>query len=65
MSGKVFGHNRRKIKNELQSANKIAPAILEVTFEQKSLNPAAGFAVSMMLGISIWLLLVFIVGNFG
>ena len=61
MAGKVFDQDRRKIKNELQSTDKIASTISKITFEQKSLNPAAGFVVSIMLGVSIWILLAFIV----
>ena len=63
MFGKVFGSNRRKFKDELRSADKITSTMTKVHFEEKSFNPAVGFAISIMLGSSIWALLLTIISR--
>ena len=63
MFGNVFWSNRRKFKDELGSADKIAPTITKINFGEKSFNPAVGFAISIMLGSSIWALLLTIISR--
>lgn len=63
MVGKVFGSNRGKFKDESRSADKITSAITKVHFDEKSFNPAVGFAISVVLGLSIWAFLLVIISH--
>ena len=63
MFGKVFGSNRGNFKDELRSVDKITSTITKVHFDEKSFNPAVGFAISIMFGSSIWALLLTIISR--
>lgn len=63
MFGNVFGSNRGKFKDELRSADKITSTITKVHFDEKSFNPAVGFAIAVVLGLSIWGLLLTIISH--
>ena len=63
MFGKVFGSNRGNFKDELRSVDKINSTITKVHFDEKSFNPAVGFAISVVLGLSIWGLLLTIISH--